>query len=906
MANVAAFTPDRRFVENGSLRLFDALLASVLFIAPLFMGGRHPVGEWVYVCLVSAAVATWFGRQAFLAGTDAAPVAWRRSGVELLLLGAVGVVAAQLVPLSSGMLANVSPLVANLLPLWTDSGAPVKLGAWSTVSLAPAATRGELVVLLAHAMLFLVVVQRLQTSADVERLLRWIALAAIGMAALGMLQFLFSNGKFLWVYEHPSRTTDSAVKGTFANQNHLASFLALGVGPLIAWIAGFGRDGRPQHRPARKNRRKTGWSTSRTPSGLPSRFQGHDVEQLALLVGLGVVVFAGLCTFSRGGVIILTLAAVLATVPLIWLGVLGRWALGSLAAALLTVIGALFIFGYDPLVQQMETLSGASLEEMDPHAVRLKLWSADLQAFSQAPLLGVGAGSHAEVYPIFLQEQTDKEFTHAESSYIQILLETGIAGAVVAVALLVAALSWAGLALRRNGANAAGTCAAAALAGLAASATHSIWDFVWFIPACMSLTVILAACACRLWQLSRSHAGSREGAPPRFETPLSGFSWALATVLVVGIGVIMISHHSGPALASSGWERFLALRRAETQGNDEAVSAVLITPLADALRHDPDNARAHLRMSAACIRRFEEEQQQSDIPMPLSQIRDAARASGFSTKSEQDAWINRITGENRRWLDQALFHVRRALELCPLQGEAYTVLAEVAFLHGPEMSQPSIFLEQALRVRPYDAHVLFAAGRDAALQGDDERAIELWRTAFHSEHKYRQQIIATVAPAVSADAFLQHFSPTPPQLRSLFAFYRANEMDEEAKLIGRQLAEHTAAEAAQHTGLDSGELWNQASAYYHFVGEEERGLSCMEKAVAADPLQYDYHRSLAAQLLSCNRYEAAIEQLRWCRQRRRRDAKVERLWQIARRGPRIEAASDSPKKAGRGEPPSVR
>lgn len=865
------------------LRAFDGLLVGILLVAPLFMGGRHPVGELVYVAMVAAAIGAWCVRAAL-----GAKAPWRLSGVEWLLAAAVALLAVQIVALPAPVLAKIAPLGGQLLPLWSGGSGEASLGEWSTVSLTPQATRGQFVILLAHVMLFLVVVQRIQSVDDVERLLRWIAVAVMVMAAIGLLQLLFCNKKFLWIYEHPSRTTEQAVRGMFANPNHLASFLALGVAPLIAWIAGCARPQSAHGNPAR-SRRASG-SRWRGATGASQGAQG-DPRQLALLVGAGVVAFAGLLTFSRGGVLVLVLAAAIATLLCVRLGALGRWSLVGLGVAALVVVGALGLFGYQPLARQMETLGSGEIDEIDPHTVRLSLWAADVQAFSHSPLLGAGAGSHAEVYPTFLATYVDKEFTHAESGYVHLLLETGAIGALIAVALLCAALRWAGGTFFGDGQGQVKACAAAVLTGLIVSAVHSIWDFVWFIPACMSMTIVLAACGCRLWQLSRQRrdigVGGAASATPR-EFALSGFAWSIAAILLAGVGVLMVVNRTGPALAASGWERFLALRRAETELGEEVTADVLMDPLADAIEHDPDNARLNLRMAAVCIRRFEFEQSKGDVPMPLAQIRDAARASAFADKAQQDAWINRITGENRKWLDLGLFYAHRALRLCPLQGEGYTVLAELSFLQGPQAFDQSRLIDQALRVRPNDAHVLYAAGRDAALAGDDERAIALWRKAFQREPKYRALIIAAVAPQIPAEEFLRHFTPNAAQSRELLAFYRDRQMAEPAAVVARHLIGQLKDEAA-HAPLPRGaRLWNDAHALCADLGDDSEALACIERAVAADPLSYDYHRSLAKALLAVGQNDRAIAQLHWCRQHRSGDPAVERLLELARRGTSVE------------------
>ncbi len=881
MAISMGATP-RLNLSGWLLRIFDGLLAAVVFIAPLFMGGRHPVGELVYVTIVCAAACTWCARSAFTPGTT-----WRSSHVEVILAAAIAVLALQLVSWSPDGLARIAPLSSEILPLWTSSEAPVRLGQWSTISLTPHATRGQLVVLIAHVMLFVLVVQRVQSAEDVARLLRWVALAAVAMAILGLLQLFAGNGKFMWIYEHPSRTTDRAAKGMFANENHFASFLAIGLAPLIAWISSIGSLDVLQQQPSSK-RVRNGFGNRG-----PASAQDFNWISLGLLLALGTVAFAGLLTFSRGGVLVLAVAGASVTFLLVFLKVLGRRALIGLGATVAVVAGALYIFGAQPLAGELETLAAGDLKKIDHHSVRTDLWKADLNAVTHSLWLGTGAGSHADIYPVFLDAKMNKTYTHAESGYVHTLLETGIVGMGIAAVLLVTAIAWAAIALWRTRQGAGGILAAAVLASLVASAFHSIADFVWYIPACMSMTIILAGCAGRLWQLSRLHnyAGKAlySANPPAWgEYAVSGFGWAVAAVVLVGISALMISNRTGPALASFSWERFRALRRAEIEMGEEVEAELIINHLSQTVAHDPHHARAHVHMAAACIRHFEVQQQQSDVPMPLSQIRDAAVASNFATKEEQDAWVKRVTGDNRQWLDRAMFHAFAALQACPLHGEAYTVLTEVAFLHGPSAPPHSVLLDQALLVRPHDAHVLFAAGREAALQGEGDKAIELWKDAFHDEPQYRSQIIAMLAPQLTPQQMVEYFEPQPRQLVEIYKFYRVSGLTAYAVEIAPLIAQNCEAQAQETSGEAAARLWNEAFRYYDASGDEANALRCIAHAVSDYPLNYDFRRDHAEQLLKVGKYNEAVAELRWCRQQRRSDVKVQRLWEQARRGPRLD------------------
>ena len=180
----------------------------MLFVAPLFMGGRHPLGQLVAALVALATAALWLARQAVLRDGG-----WIRTGCEWLLLAGLAVLLLQLAPLPESLLAKISPALTQQFPLWfSHSDASFQLGSLGQASLTPDWTREGLALYLGYALFFWVVAQRLRTLDDVQRVLKWVALASVAMATLGLVQFFAGNGKFLWIYEHPERTASTPVR----------------------------------------------------------------------------------------------------------------------------------------------------------------------------------------------------------------------------------------------------------------------------------------------------------------------------------------------------------------------------------------------------------------------------------------------------------------------------------------------------------------------------------------------------------------------------------------------------------------------------------------------------------------------------------------------------------------------
>ncbi|MCH8840107.1 MAG: hypothetical protein IH831_05410, partial [Planctomycetes bacterium] len=218
-------------VEAICLQIVDFGLMGIIFVAPLFFGGRHDLGRFVLVLLCVVIAVAWSIRQV-LSGDGK----WNRTLAFGMVSLAVGFVGFQLIPLPSEWIATLAPRNLALLSSRGDeSSIGDSLSRWSTLSLAPDATRMGLATLVAYGLLLLTVTQRLQNVKDIVRLLRWIAMSAVMMACFGLVQYLTSNGRFFWIYEYPFSNTYDTVKGSFSCRNHFAHFLVLGLSPLVAW-----------------------------------------------------------------------------------------------------------------------------------------------------------------------------------------------------------------------------------------------------------------------------------------------------------------------------------------------------------------------------------------------------------------------------------------------------------------------------------------------------------------------------------------------------------------------------------------------------------------------------------------------------------------------------------------------
>ncbi len=841
----------------------DFGLICALFAVPFCMGGRQPLGQ-----LVLSVSACWaaFAWSIHLSLSPQKSWIWTRA--EPLLLAAIGLVLLETVRLPVEMVNLLSPRIAELLPLWNSgSESGVSLGPWTQLSLTPAASRLGLVTFVAYALIFVVTAQRLRRVEDVERLLRWICLAVASMAVFGLVQYVTSNGKFFWIYADPFTTTSQDPKGSFTNRNHFAHFLALGIGPLIWWTLRI-VDGR-----RREGQRRFG--------AMGPGSGRHELAIGLISAALGLVVFVGLLSLSRGGAVAMFVAAFLCIGVLYCKRLVSGRLLAGLTGTGLLACAFLFIYGYESVSERLEQWD---LSE------RWSIWEANLRVVSDFPLFGTGVGSHVEAYQSYLDMPSDdKEFTHAENCYLQVASETGLAGLTLTAIGIGMCFFWCIRGVRLTSDKGVTAAFAAVMAGLAANVVHAMGDFLWYVPGCMVVVTMLAASACRLFQIVRGSGtipampASRPTTPRLVRFALLG-GWTVPSGLTC-LAVWMIQTQLPAVMAEPHWEQYLNLAFAEEESGPEAEEDFnhellrrKMSALTAAAKANPKNARIQLRTAKGYLTFFKMRQQESKNHMPLMQIRDAAWASKFESTEALQKWLDRAIGENRKYLDAAFKHTRRALRLCPLQGRGYLYLAELDFLDGAGPDTPQEYVRQAQIVRPYSPQVLFAAGREAWLTGKFELAVANWNAAFHRDGTYQRRIIDLLAPHVSAPAFIKTFEPDPTALRLLALRYKAlMNRDDDYKFALSAHAEKLTARAQTLKNREAVRSWLDAQQAFDELGDPDRALRCLQAALDVDPNSFNVHSVLGMWLYRQQRFAEAAEHLTWCSKQRPGDRGLRKL-----------------------------
>ncbi|MBQ18766.1 MAG: hypothetical protein CMJ65_16785 [Planctomycetaceae bacterium] len=845
------------------LRLVDLFLVLALFAVPAVLGGRTGWGQLVLVLAASGAAIAW------IAGRVCGRLpGYRWTWAEPVLAAGVALLALQVVPLPASLTSVLSPRLAGWLPAWTAEG----LGSWTTLSLVPAATVSAAISVAAVALLFAVACQRIRTLEDVETTLKAIGIAAALMATFGLVQYVAGNGRFFWFYDHPFTTTTHRVKGAFTNKNHFAQFLALGLAPLAWWL--FRQFG---SQPA--NRRRFGTLAQRAGTG--------DMGSGLLMVALGLVTFAGLLALSRGGAVALAISG-LTCCTLLYLHrqVSGRLVAG-LAATSLLVTGCLAIYGFRDVSQR--------LEEWDLGA-RLLIWDANLQAAADFPWTGTGAGTHAETYRAYLSEPyQQREFTHAENSPLQLASETGLPGLLLAVLAIGGCLAWCRRSLGRTVPGRVAAAAAAVFAALLAHLVHCFFDFLWYVPGCMIVVALLAACARAL--AAPTEPADNIPAAPAWWSRLGWIGAAAVCLLATGWSLDTCNRRIA---GEAHWNDYLRIRFARGEVTDDVSQTDAgrrqqdrhehrgrLLALGRTIAADPGHARAHLRLAAHYVAMVEERRTSGANPdMPLSQIRQAALAAGFQSDAERNEWLDRpgVLGSHRKYLEKAITHARQGLALSPLQGMGYVYIAQLGYLEGDNASSSQSLLGQALIVRPHEARVHEAAGIEASLAGDQQKWLKHWKQAFHLDRSVQQRILKRLAGSgLPPGLIIKEFRPDWEALVYMKNLYRQVLPEKEYNVVLAGYAEAAENRAGEQDGTDAVTSWLQAGRAYSQLDRAREAQSCYQEALKENPSSLTARRAFGHWLFSRQRFAEASDHLEWCSRQQPDDDKLKRLVRQCRR-----------------------
>jgi O-antigen ligase len=319
-------------------------------------------------------------------------------------------------------------------------------------------TYTHLLLYAAYGMLAFVVTQTLRRASQFELVAKLFTGYGAVVASFAVLQGMAPNGKLYWTWPLEQ---GGSIYGPYVNHNHYAGLMEMLVPfPLVLAATQF-----------TKGNRKIA------------------VAGIAALMA-GSIFLSG----SRGG-----MAAFVA--QMVVLGVLlvgkreGSWKQPLMLGAFLALVIIFLVWlGSNELTRRLMSIHSEAREEISG-GFRLSIDRDCLRMLLKRPLLGWGLGTFPVVYPEFRSLYTTFFVNQAHNDYLQLLVETGLAGFSIAIWFLVLVFRQAAGKLKNWTETASGEMTMAALLGCVGILVHSFLDFNLQIPANAALFYVLCAIA---------------------------------------------------------------------------------------------------------------------------------------------------------------------------------------------------------------------------------------------------------------------------------------------------------------------------------------------------------------------------------------------------------------------------
>ncbi len=310
---------------------------------------------------------------------------------------------------------------------------------------------------LTYGLLAFLANQCLRKSSQAKMLAVAVSVYGIGFASFALLQGLSPNGKLYWI-----RTPRFGgwIYGPYVNHNHYAGLIEMLVPvPLVFCLTRYAHG------------------------------QVRTVAAAGAAVMAGTIFFSG----SRGGMIAFVVELILLGIVLVRLQKGAKLAAGFGLFAVLTLALLTWIGGVE-LTKRVTTIGTETKQELSG-GLRWNVDKDGIRMFARKPVLGWGLGTFPIVYPQFRSFYTNFFVNEAHNDYLQLLVETGLAGFAMLVWFLVLLFRNAFRKLGNWPDDINGAVTLACLLGCTGILVHSFVDFNLQVPANAAWFYVLCAVA---------------------------------------------------------------------------------------------------------------------------------------------------------------------------------------------------------------------------------------------------------------------------------------------------------------------------------------------------------------------------------------------------------------------------
>jgi O-antigen ligase len=337
-------------------------------------------------------------------------------------------------------------------PIWDMASDGLAEKLQGSVTVDPEHTLAAGLRALTAAAVFWLALQLCRDRRRASQFLQAVALIGIAYAAYGLIAFLFFPDTILW---YPKLHYKESLTSTFINRNSYATYAGLTLLACLGAVASVYR--RAVER-----------------AGGVVRYQlGALIESTAgwgglMLLGFFVIAAALMLTGSRAGIVV-SLAGLLVLCGLLIAGGRkhGRFIGTIVIAVVVTIFASLIVYG-ELFVQRLGNLQAAD---------RLAVYKVTWRSIMDAPFLGMGYGTFADIFPMYRDATVGPWgiWDKAHNTYLEVLQGLGLPMGLVLIAslLFLVFLCFRGALTRQRDAIAPAVAASASvIVGL-----HSFVDF---------------------------------------------------------------------------------------------------------------------------------------------------------------------------------------------------------------------------------------------------------------------------------------------------------------------------------------------------------------------------------------------------------------------------------------------
>lgn len=306
-------------------------------------------------------------------------------------------------------------------------------------------TLSQALLYLAYGLLAFLASQCLRRSTQAKAVAVAISAYGVALASFALIQGLTSNGKLYWIF---TPHFGGWIYGPYVNHSHYAGLMEMLVPvPLVFCLTRFAKG------------------------------------RLRLAAAGGAALMAGTIFFSgsRGGMVAIVIEFVVLGLILVKVEGSSKAARGLGYFAVMVVCLLIGVGGVE-LSQRVATLSSETRHELSG-GVRWTINKDSIQMFARKPILGWGLGTFSTAYPQFRTFYTDFFINEAHDDYLQLLVETGLAGFVTMLWFLTRMFRSAMRKLRDWPNEISGAVTLACLLGCVGILVHSFVDFNLQVPA---------------------------------------------------------------------------------------------------------------------------------------------------------------------------------------------------------------------------------------------------------------------------------------------------------------------------------------------------------------------------------------------------------------------------------------